>query len=312
MAFANSHLSRKMSGRVWQVPMLIHFLLPKYVLVSLGGPGYKCLGIRTCKDGVRLPSGKRGCCSGLSWLPDRPPRCLAAYRLQPLQVSRRPGADSLGSGPGGGGTPPSHARCTSSLLWLPRSDSVHCRHAPTAMPAAAGALVWQQQRQDPLHGAAVEIKGSRGRRCEHGIWRRRPHARLARTSACSPAVVISFGEPTRSGARSKPPPERAMALSVPREISTHHWSALYSFPCAPPQPWSPGHTRRGALLHPTSLHPLRLRGSLSPRKGRREAGGSLGSFWLSPSADQGRFETRPEVLSFVPPGPALWLQSLRH
>lgn len=103
MAFANSHLSRKMSGRVWQVPMLIHFLLPKYVLVSLGGPGYKCLGIRTCKDGVRLPSGKRGCCSGLSRLPDRPPRCLAAYRLQPLQVSRRPGADSLGSGPGGGG-----------------------------------------------------------------------------------------------------------------------------------------------------------------------------------------------------------------
>lgn len=102
MAFANSHLSRKMSGRVWQVPMLIHFLLPKYVLVSLGGPGYKCLGIRTCKDGVRLPSGKRGCCSGLSRLPDRPPRCLAAYRLQPLQVSRRPGADSLGSGPGGG------------------------------------------------------------------------------------------------------------------------------------------------------------------------------------------------------------------
>lgn len=104
MAFANSHLSRKMSGRVWQVPMLIHFLLPKYVLVSLGGPGYKCLGIRTCKDGVRLPSGKRGCCSGLSRLPDRPPRCLAAYRLQPLQVSRRPGADSLGSGPGEGHT----------------------------------------------------------------------------------------------------------------------------------------------------------------------------------------------------------------
>lgn len=149
MAFANSHLSRKMSGRVWQVPMLIHFLLPKYVLVSLGGPGYKCLGIRTCKDGVRLPSGKRGCCSGLSRLPDRPPRCLAAYRLQPLQVSRRPGADSLGSGPGGGGmgrgTPPSHARCTSSLLWLPRvrqcslptcTDGHACRSRGPCLAAA--------------------------------------------------------------------------------------------------------------------------------------------------------------------------------
>lgn len=213
---------------------------------------------------------------------------------------------------GGGAHLPATPAAPPPFFGFHGSDSVHCRHAPTAMPAAAGALVWQQQRQDPLHGAAVEIKGSRGRRCEHGVWRRRPHVRLVWTSACSPAVVISFGEPTRSGARSKPPPERAMALSVPREISTHHWSALYSFPCAPPQPWSPGHTQRGALLHPSSLHPLRLRGSLSPRKGRREAGGSLGSFWLSPSADQGRFETRPEVLSFVPPGPALWLQSLRH
>lgn len=149
MAFANSHLSRKMSGRVWQVPMLIHFLLPKYVLVSLGGPGYKCLGIRTCKDGVRLPSGKRGCCSGLSRLPDRPPRCLAAYRLQPLQVSRRPGADSLGSGPGGGAHLPATPAAPPPFFGFLGSDSVHCRHAPTAMPAAAGALVWQQQRQDP-------------------------------------------------------------------------------------------------------------------------------------------------------------------
>lgn len=92
---------------------------------------------------------------------------------------------------------------------------------------------------------------------------------LVLTSVCFPAIVISvghctlrvaseqasFGEAMRSETRSKPPPERTTALSVPSEILKHHWSALYSFPCAHPSPSPQGTPNRAPSCTPPAITP---------------------------------------------------------